>query len=878
MAFINRDQTFFDQPAPTYLGQSTNIVSIPNIINCITINGVDITSGIITPAGNPTLTGIWTFTNPAASTSPTTGAIRVTGGIGTQGTISATQTSIWSPNQTTGHFDITVANVTGDTTFSRSAGTSRDYIFNGDATTGSVIIQSSAVSAGSTSGALVVYGGIGLTGAMNSTGSITSQSDVIAYGATVAGAATQNIRFAVSYATITTAEIGAVPAPITIIGAPAVVGGKLALLGYAANALIYDAATNILDALQAGTVRFDYTPNYAGTPVGFDQYIYTQACQNDNSPFSIIYIVHRSASSFLQFAVASFDGTASLIGSFLWNAGSTPACVMGVEYHIELDYDTTVSVARLFINGVQVGATATAVPFVRAMGTIKQGIGTWAIPGFGTPHNEFYIRNVEVYKNMVHVADFTPGPIGGITIYGPTSLESPVSVWSPDRTTGYLGISVADTTGDATFSRAAGTTRNYIFTGDATTGSVVIQSTVPNVGPGTGALIVAGDAEIQGVVNPSATTVSGPVAALIFAASYSTSFDPELASNPLYTTSGTISITGGKLDLTAVGNKYINNQATLMTTAGTFKCKFTPNYAAPGANQILFSVGNVANMFEIRHNPGTNNFTAFVTDNGGTTRLSVTFPYVFLSGTEVIVEVGWSLPLARIGVWFDGTLTGSNTGTNGVRGTGAFWHIGTNYPAPGNPANAANFWMRDVMIYNTMLHTTLANYVSTNYTTLGLDTTVISAASAIIDNRVTAQNVTCTTVPSAPTDVTRLSEFSSSFILLSAGGACNATPVQVQQIRIGTIVIITFQRRINLTANGVGGTIQVTPFNDARYFPAAVESVSMVQVYDPPALYTPGYAKSTSLGYIEIVPTSGTYTNVGGTSIGWNGFCMIYQV
>ena len=93
-----------------------------------------------------------------ASTAPTLGALVVAGGIGSSGAMSSVNCSVWSPNLSTGHTDITVADTTGVTTFARSAGTLRNYIFDGDATTGTVSIQSTVVgSAGA--GALSVLGG-----------------------------------------------------------------------------------------------------------------------------------------------------------------------------------------------------------------------------------------------------------------------------------------------------------------------------------------------------------------------------------------------------------------------------------------------------------------------------------------------------------------------------------------------------------------------------------------------------------------------------------------------------------------------------------------------------------------------------------------------
>ena len=173
------DRTYFiDAVAPTKRVQiSATGVTAGNTV-AMTIFGTG-TIAFPNPAGGtvnmlsdvsaPTLTGAWTFSNATASVSPITGAIIVTGGIGTSNTVSSTNCSVWSPNLATGHTDITVANVTGVTTFARSAGTLRNYVFDGDATTGFVTIQSTVASTTPLLGALVVTGGIGTSNTMSST-------------------------------------------------------------------------------------------------------------------------------------------------------------------------------------------------------------------------------------------------------------------------------------------------------------------------------------------------------------------------------------------------------------------------------------------------------------------------------------------------------------------------------------------------------------------------------------------------------------------------------------------------------------------------------------------------------------------------------------
>lgn len=156
--FSRRNQTFFSIPSFLYLGETIDTAALPHIINCATINGIDISTGFPLPSGNQSPGGIWTFTNGTASASPITGTIIVAGGIGISGTISATQASIWSPDQITGHTDISVADLTGITTFARSAGTNRNFVFDGDATTGTVAIQST-MPGSVAGGALTIAGG-----------------------------------------------------------------------------------------------------------------------------------------------------------------------------------------------------------------------------------------------------------------------------------------------------------------------------------------------------------------------------------------------------------------------------------------------------------------------------------------------------------------------------------------------------------------------------------------------------------------------------------------------------------------------------------------------------------------------------------------------
>lgn len=708
MAFINRDQTFFDQPATAWLGQSTNIVSIPNIINCITINGGDMTGGIVTP------TSVNTLSNKSL--------------------------------------------VAGST-----------YIIDTIDPTKRIAFDASAVTAGST--VLFDMVGSGTIAFPNPAGGTTtlidSASDITITGdwtfvqpvTTLFG----QVQLYVSAATSFTPD-GATDYTFATLGAPTIVppNGIFIPTAPPTTHVSWSAINNIPGMISQGTFNWKYRPNYAGVPAASTRIITQQ-----NGPQTCLLILNHLASGALNFIMGNTISVPVISGSFFtWNGASVPSCVLGTEYDFELSYDITVSIARLFINGTLVG-TLNGVPFTRNIAGSSLYVG--AIDPTAVGANNFYIREIYAVVGVLHTANFVPAPpsavsmsvgslkvtgvmpstspisgaltvVGGIGTSGALSSEQ-VSIWSPDQLTGHLDINVANITGDTTFSRATGTTRDFIFTGDAAGGGVTIQSTEPQTGS-SGALVVAGGIYSSDRVGCGSMVIGNP--ALfdpIFRATYSTSINAEIAFNPTGTPVGGAVIVNGKLDLTGGGGAryvtYVAGNGAFQQT-GAIHLYYTPMYAGtpPVAQYIVdFSIaGTNTNQLTLHHTSMDGRIYCFIGHPGGFVTFGTSAAWVPVAGTEYEIEVDLDLIVGNVHIFVNGVRHGASIVTSLAHDHSAYvMSVGrsTLY----GPTDT-NFLIRDLTVFSRILHTTsYTPYVTTN---------AITTTNPISVGNVTAGTVTNT--------------------------------------------------------------------------------------------------------------------------------------
>ncbi|MCH6577472.1 MAG: hypothetical protein IH807_06560, partial [Proteobacteria bacterium] len=127
--------------------------------------------------------------------------------------------------------------------------------------------------------------------------------------------------------------------------------GKLDLKGNTKQYVDYVATSNA-DSQQVGAVRFKVTPNYTGAPSTDTQFLFSisQAEGNVNNHLAVH---HDITSGNLRIAMNDQAGVSNTVILGAWSP------VAGVEVEFELNYDFNGGAQRLFLDGVQLGSTAT---------------------------------------------------------------------------------------------------------------------------------------------------------------------------------------------------------------------------------------------------------------------------------------------------------------------------------------------------------------------------------------------------------------------------------------------------------------------------------------------------------------------------------------
>lgn len=182
-------------------------------------------------------------------------------------------------------------------------------------------------------------------------------------------------------------------------GAPTVSGNQLHCNSGLLQYVDYAAAGNA-DSAQTGTIRLNYIPNYSGTPATYQVFI--SITQNSGSFVNGMEIYHVPGTGTLS--ANFYDQASVLIANTNFGVFNPTA---GTSYEIELDYDLTGGNTRLFVNGIQLGATQVAFG-TRNPATIGLlRLGTDYTLGFTS---NFSLTNVIIFNTVQHTANF-PGEI-----------------------------------------------------------------------------------------------------------------------------------------------------------------------------------------------------------------------------------------------------------------------------------------------------------------------------------------------------------------------------------------------------------------------------------------------------------------------------------
>jgi hypothetical protein len=154
-------------------------------------------------------------------------------------------------------------------------------------------------------------------------------------------------------------------------------------------------AVNNGDSQQVGCIRLRITPNYAGLPSSTKN-IYSVFNTNASNVNNIT--IYHATDRTLRFLI--YDSIGNLVSLLVgtWNQNQ------GQRYEIELNWDITTGASRIFLDGVQTGATDTNT------GTRSSSINIIRVgTGFakGTT-SDFSIEDVLLFSTVQHTSNYTP--------------------------------------------------------------------------------------------------------------------------------------------------------------------------------------------------------------------------------------------------------------------------------------------------------------------------------------------------------------------------------------------------------------------------------------------------------------------------------------
>lgn len=180
-------------------------------------------------------------------------------------------------------------------------------------------------------------------------------------------------------------------------GAVIINNGKLDLTGGAAYKYVDYVATNNAASLQVGCMRVRITPNYSGTPA--TNQLFIRVAQANASSNNVCGFFHANTGQ-INLRIFNSSGASIITATLgLW------APVAGTTYEFEFNWDITTGATRLFIDGVQFGATQTATGTRSgAVALLRIGESQTIASNFAN----FSVEDVFIFSTVQHTANYTP--------------------------------------------------------------------------------------------------------------------------------------------------------------------------------------------------------------------------------------------------------------------------------------------------------------------------------------------------------------------------------------------------------------------------------------------------------------------------------------
>ena len=431
-------------------------------------------------AGGLFVGGILTITNTATAISTATGAVRVVGGVGVGGDIWAANIYSNGALVATGVAAFNGGNVSNvvyinTTTASTSTTTGALVVQGGIGIGGNVIVGSTLTSTSTTTGALIVRGGVGIGGDIYLKGQLVDVTSGLAYGIQTTGTTSTFLITNITNSTSTTTGALVVTGGVGI-GRDLNVGGTVT----ATNLTTIGGNGQITGVYQLNATNINVT-NLTATNLSF-------AGGNVTSPLSITNTTSSTSTTTGALIVAGGVGVGgSVYASNLYTAGGS-GIISGV-YQLNsqnISATGTVALSGSVITVLTSTNTTTAVSTTTGALVIAGGVGVGG----------------SVYAGSF-VSQGGTGLISGVYQVSSQFFVSTATTTATSTTTGVLQIAGGAGIGGSVYVGGNLDIAGRLTFGNnstATFGNLILTGTTPSVSSSTGALQVAGGAGVQGDV------------------------------------------------------------------------------------------------------------------------------------------------------------------------------------------------------------------------------------------------------------------------------------------------------------------------------------------------------------------------------------------
>jgi len=217
-------------------------------------------------------------------------------------------------------------------------------------------------------------------------------------------------------------------------------------------------ATGNFGTGNVGCIRMKYTPNYT-IPDG-DKTMYVH-CKTMGVVINNFLMIRHQGTRRIQ--ILAYNSTGSVLLDYV--TANPWVVASGTTYEIELNYDFTNGATRIFINGVQFGATQTDT------GTIdKSQIDDLRIGGNygGTDTSNFFIEDLLIFDTVQHTENYTPGYTVPEYRYAASTVILPEMVDEYPGTLVSFDEFITTETGSPKYTLQIGRSGNYLYWGVAT--------------------------------------------------------------------------------------------------------------------------------------------------------------------------------------------------------------------------------------------------------------------------------------------------------------------------------------------------------------------------------------------------------------------------